>query len=41
MNTAAEKDIPVFKKWSHWYVAVILFELLLILLFCFITNHFA
>lgn len=39
-----EKDsnkIPLFKKWQHWYVSVLLFLVILIILFYFITKKFA
>ncbi|MEP7257991.1 MAG: hypothetical protein ABI687_06380 [Flavitalea sp.] len=41
MNSPEDKNIPVFKKWSYWYIAVIIFESLLILAFYFITNSFS
>ena len=33
--------IPLFKKWKHWYVSVILFLVVLIILFYFIAKKFA
>ena len=33
--------IPLFKKWSHWYVLVIGFLLLLIIFFYFFTKNFS
>ena len=41
MLPSENEKIPVFKKWSHWYVMVIAFLVLLILLFYFFTKHFA
>ena len=36
-----EDRIPLFKKWSHWYVLVIAFLVLLIVLFSLFTKYFA
>ena len=33
--------IPVFKTWSHWYLFVIVFLLLLIILFSLFTKAFS
>lgn len=33
--------VPLFKKWSYWYVLVIGFLLLLIGFFYFLTKHFS
>ena len=35
------ESVPLFKKWSSWYVLVIAFLILLILLFYFFTQRFA
>jgi hypothetical protein len=40
MNNNPEK-IPVFKSWTHWYVLVIAFLIILILLFNSFTGFFA
>lgn len=37
----AKEKVPLFPKWSYWYVLVIGFLGLLILLFYFFTKHFA
>lgn len=37
----SEDKVPLFKKWSYWYVLVIGFLLLLILFFYFLTKHFS
>lgn len=34
-------QVPLFKKWSYWYVLVIGFLLLLIAFFYFLTKHFS
>lgn len=41
MSESDENDIPLFKKWSHWYVLVIAFLALLIVLFSLFTKYFA
>ena len=33
--------IPLFKSWSHWYLFVIVFLLLLIILFSLFTKAFS
>ena len=33
--------IPLFKKWSHWYVLVIGFLVVLIMLFYLFTKNFS
>jgi hypothetical protein len=38
---AREEEVPLFKKWSHWYALVIGFLLLCIFLFYFLTKHFS
>jgi uncharacterized iron-regulated membrane protein len=35
------EHIPLFKKWKHWYAAVIIFLLLLIIFFTWFTKHFS
>ena len=41
MDTEPEEQVPLFKKWSTWYILVIGFLLLLILFFYFLTKHFS
>jgi len=41
MDNHARESIPVFKKWTHWYVLVLIFELALIVAFAVITKYFA
>jgi hypothetical protein len=41
MTEQNEDQIPLFKKWSHWYVLVIAFLALLIILFSLFTKYFA
>jgi hypothetical protein len=36
-----DDKVPLFKKWSHWYVLVIGFLSLLIVLFYLFTKYFA
>jgi len=37
-----QKDkVPLFKSWTHWYVLVISFIILLIILFYWMTKTFA
>ena len=37
-----EKDrVPLFKTWTQWYLAVILFLVLQIILFYYITNYYS
>lgn len=36
-----KEKVPVFRKWSHWYLLVLGFLLLLILLFYLFTKHYA
>jgi hypothetical protein len=36
-----QEKVPVFKKWSHWYMLVIGFLILLIILFYLFTKYFA
>lgn len=40
MNNQKDK-IPLFKSWTHWYVAVISVLILLIILFYWLTKTFA
>jgi hypothetical protein len=40
-NDLPEDKVPLFKKWSYWYVLVIGFLLLLIVFFYFLTKHFS
>jgi hypothetical protein len=35
------EHIPLFKKWKHWYAAVIIFLLILILFFTWFTKYFS
>ena len=34
-------DVPLFKNWTQWYIAVILFLVLLIILFSLLTNYYS
>lgn len=36
-----KEKIPLFKTWTHWYVFVVGFLILLIALFYLLTKHFA
>jgi hypothetical protein len=37
-----EKDrVPLFRTWTHWYVFVILFLIMLIILFYMFTKTFS
>ena len=37
----SDNHIPLFKKWRHWYMLVIIFLLVLIIFFTWFTKHFA
>jgi uncharacterized integral membrane protein len=39
-NSEKHDDVPLFRKWWHWYALVVGFLLLLILLFSLFTSHF-
>jgi hypothetical protein len=41
MPQEPEGKVPLFKKWSYWYVLVIGFLLLCIGVFYFLTKHFS
>jgi hypothetical protein len=41
MEDEEQEKIPLFKKWSHWYIIEIGFLLLLIIFFYLFTKHFA
>jgi hypothetical protein len=41
MLPADQEKVPVFKKWSYWYVLVIGVLMLMIVLFYLFTKHFA
>lgn len=41
MDDNQDERVPLFKKWSYWYVLVIGFLLLLIGCFYFFTKHFS
>ncbi len=41
MDQKPEEKVPLFKKWSRWYVLVVVFLLLNILFFYFLTKHFS
>jgi len=41
MDQEPEEKVPLFKKWSRWYLLVAGFLLLNILLFYFLTKHFS
>jgi Mg2+ and Co2+ transporter CorA len=36
-----EEKVPLFKKWSYWYVLVIGFLVCCIVVFYFLTKHFS
>ena len=36
-----EEKVPLFKKWSYWYVLVIGFLVFCIIVFYFLTKHFS
>jgi hypothetical protein len=40
-STNSEGDPPLFRTWTHWYILVIAFLLLLIILFYQFTKTFA
>jgi hypothetical protein len=37
----SEDKVPLFKKWTHWYILVIAFLVLQIILFSLFTKYFA
>ncbi len=39
--TEPHDKIPLFSSWTHWYVLVIVFLIVLIILFYFLTKNFA
>jgi Mg2+ and Co2+ transporter CorA len=41
MDQEPEEKVPLFTKWSYWYILVAAFLLLNILLFYFLTKHFS
>ncbi|HKP31342.1 MAG TPA: hypothetical protein VJT83_01375 [Chitinophagaceae bacterium] len=41
MQSQEEDKIPVFKKWSHWYVLLIVYLVALIVFFHFFTQYFS
>jgi len=41
MSPDEQEQIPVFKKWRHWYWLVIGFQLLLVVIFYLFTKYFA
>ena len=38
---AQKNKIPLFKKWSHWYILVLVVLLLLIAFFSWLTKFFS
>ena len=34
-------EVPLFKSWTGWYIAVVLFLILQIILFNLITNYYS
>lgn len=36
-----QNKIPLFKKWTHWYMLVLMVLLLLILFFSWFTKYFS
>ena len=36
-----DDKIPVFKKWSHWYILVVVWLVVLIILFALFTKAFS
>jgi len=36
-----EEEVPLFRRWSSWYVLIIGFLILLILFFYFLTKKFS
>ncbi|MGN6293245.1 MAG: hypothetical protein ACTHMV_10920 [Chitinophagaceae bacterium] len=41
MEQPNDERPPLFKKWSYWYVLVLVFLVVLILLFTLFTKRFA
>lgn len=41
MNENENDKAPLFKTWRAWYVAVLLFLVIQIVLFLFLTNYFS
>ena len=41
MDDMQEDKVPLFKKWSYWYVLVMGFLFLLIVFFYFFTKYFS
>jgi hypothetical protein len=41
MSQAEKEQIPVFKKWRHWYWLVMGFQILLAVLFYLFTKYYA
>lgn len=39
--TDKKEKLPLFKNWTHWYVFVILFLVVLIILFYLFTKAFS
>jgi hypothetical protein len=41
MDHKPQEKVPLFKSWTHWYVLVIAFLVLLIVLFTLFTKRFS
>lgn len=41
MKEQQEDDVPLFRKWTYWYVLVVVVLILLILFFYMLTKHFS
>lgn len=41
MKSNDRERIPLFRKWSHWYILVIGWLVVCILFFYFFTKHFS
>lgn len=40
MSEKENNKAPFFKTWGHWYVSLIVFQLLLVILFSLFTKRF-
>ena len=41
MDEQSDDNVPIFRKWSYWYMLVIGFLILLIILFYLFTKYFS
>ena len=41
INKEQPEQVPLFKKWSQWYILVIGFLLALVIFFYFFTKYFS